>query len=188
MEVKMRIKILIGILILLIAVNLGTLGSYLYMEFFKKTGPSEWERPPRPHFRPLDRPELQLDREQRKQLRNLLKEIHQESQSLRKQLWETEKSTFVLLQHDTLSMKQIDENLKLMADPRIQMIRIAILKMQQAKSFLSAEQQEHFFNAIMMARPGFPDAGKNMTGRPPRPGFGPNWKHFDSLKRGEKNE
>jgi len=184
----MKIKILIGALILLIAINLGTLGSYLYLEYFNKPDVPEWERPPRPHFRPPDRKEFRLDRNQRKQLGKLLREIHQESQPLRKQLWEAERATFALLQQDTLPVRQIDENLQQMGNLRIQMIRIAILKMQEAKSFLTVEQREHFFNAIMMARPGLPEPGKNMTGRPPRPDFGPQWKKFDSLKRGEKNE
>jgi len=184
----MKIKILLAVLILLIAVNLGTLGSYLYMEFIRKPQAMEWQRMPREHFLPADRREFRLDREQRENLRYLLREIHQESQPLRKKLWETERATFALLQQDTLPMAQIDRNLHQMAELRIEMIRIAILKMQKAKTFLSPEQQEHFFNAIMMARPGFPDSRKEMMGRPPRPDFGPDWEHFDSLRRGEKNE
>lgn len=42
----MKIKLLITALILLIAINLGTLGSYLYIQFFKteKLSPAEMFR------------------------------------------------------------------------------------------------------------------------------------------------
>jgi Spy/CpxP family protein refolding chaperone len=182
----MKIKILIGVLILLIAINLGTLGSYLYLEFVRKPPPPGWERPPRPEFHGPDRPGFRLDREQRHQLAELLQEIYQESRSLREELWKTERVVLELVRQDTLPMEQIDNNLQRMADLRLQMIRIALGKLQRAKSFLTPEQQERFFNAIMMARPGAPEPGNNMMGRPPHPNFGPKWKQRDSLMRREK--
>jgi Spy/CpxP family protein refolding chaperone len=184
----MKIKILIGILILLIAINLGTLGSYLYVQFVKGDRAPDFERSPRPPFARPDRSEMRLDREQREKLRDLLGEIYRESMPLRKKLWDVEKHTFELLQQDPAPMEDIDKNLKEIADLRLGMIRIAISKMQKAKTFLTPEQQEHFFKAIMMARPGFGEPGRNMPPGPPHPDFDGNRKHFDSLKKGERDD
>jgi Spy/CpxP family protein refolding chaperone len=129
---------------------------------------------------------MRLDREQREQLRNLLGEIYRESMPLRKQLWDVERQTFELLQNEPAPLEKIDKNLQEMADLRLEMIRVAISKMQKAKSFLTPEQQEYFFNAVMMARPGFMEPGRNRPPGPPHPDFDGNRKHFDSLKKGER--
>lgn len=167
----MKIKLLIAALVLLIAINIGTLGSYLYFQFFQErpSGISEFRN--RPPFPPEDRPDLRLDKDQRKQLRILLGEFYQETQPLRKQLLELEQTLFLLMERSPIPMEEIDPKLEEISDIRLQMMRSALNKMMNAKSILTPEQQRYFFKAILLSRPGFHEGRRPSGGRPPRPEF-----------------
>lgn len=167
----MKIKLLIVALVLLIAINLGTLGSYVYIQFFKEKKPSPAEMFQRPHFPPGERPDLSLKKEQRKQLRNLLKEFAEETESLRSQVMELEQQTFLLMQQTPVPMETVDQNLQELSDIRLQIMQRAVKKMINAKSFLTPEQQRHFFKAMTFSRPGMHEGRRPPGRRPPQPDF-----------------
>jgi Spy/CpxP family protein refolding chaperone len=167
----MKTKLLIAALVLLIAINIGTLGSYLYFQFFQKR-PSEFaEFRNRPPFPPEGRPDLHLEKEQREQLRALLKEFNQETQPLRKQLMEMEQALFLLMEKTPIPMEEIDPKLEEISEIRLQIMRAALKKMMNAKSVLTPEQQRHFFRAMLLSRPGFHEGRRPTGGRPPQPDF-----------------
>ena len=169
----MKVKILVGILVLLITINLGTLGSYLYFRWIHidRTPPagarfrSSFERP--------ERSKIKLEREQRVQLRQLLGDYHNESDSLRKEMWETENELFSLLHQTRIPMDSVNAALEKISDIRLRISQLAVKKMIAAKSFLTLEQQRHFFNMILQSRPDRPQEGHGFPRRhdPPAPDF-----------------
>jgi uncharacterized membrane protein len=111
---------------------------------------------------------MRLDREQRHQLRNLLREFQQENTDIRNEIWELERTTFDLLQQENIPQNQVNENLKKLSDYRLKLMTAAVEKMIKAKSFLNPEQQKHFFDFIMESRPA-PTFGREPAGGPPAP-------------------
>jgi uncharacterized membrane protein len=163
----MKLKVLVGFLVLLIAINLGTIGSYLYFQISEKDKafiPPEQTQPP---FNHVERRSLRLKKNQRRELRKLLHELHYESQDLRLKLMRLEEETFSLLQADTIAAIVLDEKLKAVAMVRLEMSRKAVRKLIETKSFLSPDQRQHFFEAIMQVRPGGPGLRGNFPGRSP---------------------
>lgn len=150
----MKIKILIGVLLFLIAVNLATIGSYVYLRFSHDHArfPFARERFDR-RFRDRDhRPDLHLNAEQRKQLFSLFQSYRSETDSQRQQIGELEGQTFQLLQRDPVPMDTVKQNLQKIADIRYAISLHIIQKLMEAKSFLNPDQQHAFYNAIMRAR------------------------------------
>jgi len=161
----MKIKILIGVLLVLIAINLGTIGTYLYLQLNRDKNP-HWNQSRVPPFRPDHRPEMRLDKKQRQQLRTLLMEFQQENQESRNQIQELEGNTFELLQAEKVPVDQINQNLKQLSDLRLKLMEAAVEKMIKVKSFLNPEQQKRFFDFIMESRPAIPFGPRPQPGGP----------------------
>jgi Spy/CpxP family protein refolding chaperone len=159
----MKVKVLIGILIFLVVINLATIGSFLYYQWQK---PVEITFPPlRQGMQPLH--ELNLDRAQRHQLRNLLLEFKAETKSLNDQVRVLEEEIFAMLQEDTSEHDLIDEKLEKIAGLRLEISKKIIDKFYNTRNFLSPMQQKHFFNALMKERPGLMGPGPRFRkGRP----------------------
>ncbi|HQU71427.1 MAG TPA: periplasmic heavy metal sensor [Calditrichia bacterium] len=173
----MKIKVLIGILVVLIVVNLATIGSFLFYRF----GPREHGFRPPPMVE--GGPE-QLSREQRRELFKLLREFGDETENLREEITELEKKLFELLQQENIPEAAVDSTLREIQERRLAMSKFAIQKMGVAKTFLTPEQQKRFFSAIIQARSPRPDRfdGPFDRGRPHRDKGGfdgpppkPNW-------------
>jgi Spy/CpxP family protein refolding chaperone len=172
----MKIKILIGVLLVLIVINLGTIGTYLYLQLSRDKNPP-WSQTRQRSFPHDQRPEMKLDKQQRQQLRNLLMEFRQENQETRSQIRELERITFDLLQKENVPVSQINQNLKQLSDQRLKLMEAAVEKMIKAKSFLNPEQQKRFFDFIMESRPAIPAGPRSQPGGPqpaaPQPGGPP---------------
>jgi Spy/CpxP family protein refolding chaperone len=162
----MKIKILIGILLVLIVINLGTIGTYLYLQLNRTKNIPRWDQSRRPPFPSDHRSEMNLNKQQRHQLRNLLQEFQRENEDIRNQIWELERTTFDLLQQENIPQNQVDLNLKQLSDYRLKLMTAAVEKMIKAKSFLNPEQQKHFFDFIMESRPAPPFGRKPGAGSP----------------------
>ena len=163
----MKLKILVGVLIFLIAINLGTIGSYLYFQIFKLDKEVVTADLKQPTFHHGKRRRLRLDKNQRKELRKLLRELHSESRDLRLNLMRLEEEAFNLLGVDTIAEDELDKKLKDIADIRLEMSRKAIQKLIETKSFLSPDQRQHFFQAIMQVRTDRPGLRGDFPGRSP---------------------
>lgn len=154
----MKLKILIGALIFLIAVNLATIGSYLYVQW----------RAPRPPAAPPEAPpaafELRLDRSQQQHLRMLLHDFKQEVLPLERRVQELEERIFELLQQEHPNREEIGQRLQEISDLRLEISKRMLAKFEETREFLSPAQQKRFYDLLMRARPG-PPAGRGPSFR-----------------------
>lgn len=146
----MKVRILIGILLFLIALNLATIGSYVYLRFSHGHRKHSFSRERIDH---KHRPDLHLNRDQRRQLFDLFRSFRMETDSQQQQIHELEGKTFSLLQHEPVLMDSVDANLKKIAELRYEISRHIIGKLLKAKSYLTPDQQQQFYKAIINARP-----------------------------------
>jgi uncharacterized membrane protein len=163
----MKLKVLVVILIFLFAINFGAIGSYLYFRISKPEKRMITQELRQRPFHNGKRKLLRLDKNQRKELRKLLRELHSETQDLQLKLMRLEEEAFNLLQEEIISDNELDEKLKAIADLRLEMSRKAVQKLIETKSFLSPDQRQHFFEAIMQVRPGKPGLRGHFPGRSP---------------------
>ena len=153
----MRVKILVAALIFLIVVNLATIGTYVYLKLAQS---SEEERHGMPPGR-MPPPIAQLNEDQRQKIFGLMRGFQEETRNLQLRVRSLEDSTFRLIQETSVERDKVDERLREIAGVRLEISKKAAQKMIEAKSFLTPEQQKHFFDAIMQVRPEHPG------GRPP---------------------
>jgi Spy/CpxP family protein refolding chaperone len=104
----MKIKILVGVLVFLIVLNLVTIGSYVYFRWMAPPPPSAPDIPAmmREHFR---RHHPRLEPEQRQQLRNLHRKFMSETASDREAILNLRRQIFKMLtaeQLDTVLLRQ----------------------------------------------------------------------------------
>jgi Spy/CpxP family protein refolding chaperone len=170
----MKTKVLIGILIFLIVVNLATIGTYVYMRLTHRRAFTEQPGPPgggMPPGMPGNGPMAQLTEDQRHKLFDLMSGFHEETYALNEHAAEIERETFKLLHEDPVPQEKVDARLKEISDIRLEISRKAAQKLVRAKEFLAPEQQERFFGAIMQSHQGI--GGPPMRGgdMPPPPGL-----------------
>ena len=159
----MKVKLLIGVLIALIVLNLATIGSFLYWRWRAPSSDREsWaQRAPRDERvvpRPPDRPEppgpLRLSREERSQLRALLHDFRSETGDLWEKIHEDEIRLFGLMQRDEIPHAEVDSLLEDISRTRLEIRRLAVEKLIESKEYLSPQQQQRFFDSILQTRPG----------------------------------
>lgn len=153
----MKIKILVGILVLLIIVNLATIGSYFYYQSQQNDLP------------PWHRANVQadtshvfsrnFDRKKMQRLRMLMRDFHENSQDLMREAKAAEEALFEMLQKDTTTTA-IYEQIDHLKEIRGKVAKRAVEHLMEAKSFLSPEEQRRFLHAIMQMRPGFKRGGR----------------------------
>jgi hypothetical protein len=158
----MKLKLLVGILVILIAVNLATIGSYLYRmnkhgDHFRHKAPLPWlSHPERPGGMPSDRPghalRGKLNRAERERLMQLLSELRMETEDLRILIHDMESEVMMALRQDTIPRDRVDSLLHEISTVHLQISQKATNKMIEAKSHLSTEQQELFYDAMLRAR------------------------------------
>ena len=168
----MKTKVLVGILLFLIVINLSTIGVFV---FHMLQGPKEAEPMPFEGGRPggmmaPESPMMSLQPEVRERMHKLMMSFREETKDLQQKIFALEDTTVALLKNDPPPMSRISDNLKQISDIRLLMNEKAIHNLLQAKSFLPPEQQEMFLRAIMQARPQTGRYGAGMMGRGPMRG------------------
>jgi uncharacterized membrane protein len=151
----MKLKILVGVLVFLIVLNLATIGTFLYMHFTRPAPPPGYAPALAPDVpRPARAPRLRhLPPERREELVNLLREFHAETSALRARTTDLETEAFVLMQLDPVPSARVDSLLREISAARLEVSRIAAQKLIEAKAVLPPEEQRLFFDAILEARP-----------------------------------
>lgn len=159
----MKVKVLIGILVALIVLNLATIGSFVYTRWRAPENdlsvvspapdvdrrPDAWERRGgRGRFRP--------SRDERQQLMALLSEFRTQTEEIRQKIFEDEFRVFELMQQDGVPVAEIDSLLEEISTSRLEVQRLAVDKLIESKAHLSPQQQRRFFNAILGMRGGAP--------------------------------
>jgi len=157
----MKLKFLVGALIILIVINLATIGSYLYT--MNKHGDRLWPAPPLPMMSPPQPPDgarmerpgrmlmRKLSREEREQLKQLLSELRMETEEMRASIQVMEADVMEELRRDSIPLERVDSLLKEISAAHLQVSRMATSKLIEAKSYLSPEQQALFYDAILQA-------------------------------------
>jgi uncharacterized membrane protein len=156
-----KIKLLIGILVALIVLNLATIGSFVYMRWRapERDLAALAPRADRDFARPRDdrrgshRP-FHPSGDERRQLIGLLREFQSETVGIRQKIFEDEKEVFDLMQMDTVPRSTVDSLLEEISESRLEMRRMAVDKLIESKAHLSPMQQQRFFDSILQTRPG----------------------------------
>jgi hypothetical protein len=163
----MKTKVLVGILLFLIIINLSTIGVFV---FHMLQGPKESEQMTLEGGRPVgmmapESPMMRLQPEVRERMHKLMTSFREETRELQQKIFVLEDTTVALLKNDPPPMGRITDNLKQISDLRLLINQKAIHNLLQAKSFVPPEQQDIFLRAIMQARPQMGRYGAGMMGR-----------------------
>jgi hypothetical protein len=168
----MKTKVLVGVLLFLIVVNLSTIGVFV---FHMLRGPKEVEPFAAEGGRLAgtmapESPMMRLQPEVREHMHKLMTSFREETRELQQKIFVLEDTTVALLKNDPPPMGRVTDNLKQISDLRLLINQKAVHNLLQAKSFLPPGQQEMFFRAIMQARPQMGRYGAGMMGRGPMRG------------------
>ena len=159
----MKLKILIGVLIFLILVNLATIGSFVYMQFSgNKDDQSVSFRGSPNQPPPPGELILKLSRKQNEQLKNMLDTFQLKVYPYKEQIRILDNKTYQLLIQNPVTESELNENLKKISDIKLKISRLAMQNMLDAKSILSPEQLELFYNAVIRPVPQGPVPGQGI--------------------------
>ncbi len=165
----MKIKVLVGVLVFLIVLNLATIGTWLYFRFVQPEPPG-WKQPPpwsapmRPGMRP---PIEDLTRAQRQQLRQLIREMRQAKRPVEQQLRQLHYMLRLALIDSTVSTDSLQVLLDSLASIQRQLNEITIEYFLQAREFLTPQQRQRIFRHLFFPG-GRPSHFMNHTN--PKPG------------------
>jgi uncharacterized membrane protein len=165
-----KIKLLIGVLVFLIVLNLATIGSFVYLQ---------WSRGrdhvsilvPAPEVSRRGREGRQLGRgmrlrkDERSELWRLLEEFRGETEALGNRVRELERRSFGLMQREPVPRDSLDNLLEEISAVRLEISRRAADKLIEASVHLTPDQQRHFYAAVLTA-------GDLRGSRHGRPGMG----------------
>ncbi len=160
----MKLKILIGVLIFLILINLATIGSFVYMQMNGSKNNQAGKRfngrgmPP-----PPEELLLKLNKKQKEQLRGMLDKFQVKVQPYKEQIRVLDDETYKLLIQKPVPKDELNANLKKISDIRLKISQLALENMLDVKGILSSEQLELFYNAVIRPMPqGPPPPGQDM--------------------------
>jgi uncharacterized membrane protein len=155
-----KIKLLIGILVALIVLNLATIGSFVYMrwqapqhELAALAPQADPDHRRGPRVRRVERG-FRPSGEERRHLMELLSEFRTQTDGLRQKISEDENRVFELMQREDVARAEVDSLLEEISKSRLEMQRQAVEKLIESKAHLSPQQQQHFFDSILQTRPG----------------------------------
>lgn len=144
-----KLKILIGALVFLIVVNLATLGSYIYFRVQHKQPefvgdfPGRFSRPPH----------LDLDKEQRRHLFELRKNFEEDTKEISEEIARTREEIYQILKQDSVPMEVVEEKLQKVANLRMQIEKMAIRNLLEARQYLNPQQMDHLYRFLLMGPP-----------------------------------
>jgi len=146
----MKIKSIVIFLVILLILNLATLGTILYYQFYphhKRIFSSERERYKKGHGFPG---KLILTPDQRTKFRQLQKKLRSEIRPLMKESWEIRQEVLNLLQQEPVPWEEIQARQKQISEIRNQIEMKTIRNIQEAKEFLTPAQQKALFKLLIL--------------------------------------
>ncbi|MDX1671344.1 MAG: hypothetical protein R3211_03325 [Balneolaceae bacterium] len=152
----MKVKTMVGALIFLIVLNIGLLGTIVYLHVADRQPPIARFLDPKPTFDPPFTQQFEgveeLTTEQRQKLQSLLKSYRSEIEPLQEKVRALEQKMFnSLIENDSTHFDEIQDIMRSLAEVRLKMGEHALESLQKAKSFLSEKQQRIFIRQIMSA-------------------------------------
>lgn len=154
----MKVKILVGALGVLVAMNLAALGAFLFVQTHHEAPPG-WHRGAgrgRGHERVMG----QLGPEERKKLFASMQEFHAKYGDLMRQTRTLEQDVLKSMREDPVPRAHIDSLLQQISQNRLEIARHATDQMITLGKTLTPEQREHLMDAIMHMRGDGPGAGR----------------------------
>ena len=169
----MKVKTLVGALIFLIVLNIGVVGTIVYLHVTDQRPPISRFFEGSPRFDPPFAQQMEeverLTPEQRQQLiqmfqsfRQKIEPIHQEVEVLEQRLVE------ILASSDSTDTGEVRRIMRQIAELRLEIGGHVLDNLQQAKTFLSEEQQRVFIRRIISAGPPSRMEGPPFPGTPRR--------------------
>jgi len=146
----MKIKSIVIFLVILLILNLATLGTILYYQFYphhKRTYSPDWQRYKKGHGLPA---KLILTPDQRTKFRQLQKKLRGEIQPLMKENWEIRQEVLDLLQQEPVPWEEIQSRQKRLSEIRSQIEMKTMRNIQEAKEFLTPAQQKALFKLLVL--------------------------------------
>lgn len=143
----MKLKILIGILVVLILINLGTIGTYLYYQVLR--APEEMVSPGRMGPPPeISRWLHDLNEEQKSEIREMQQALRVEIGPLVEQVRQLRKDTFGLLMQDSIPWARVEANLLQISQLHFQIEKLTLKSLISMRDKLPPEQRGKFIRFI----------------------------------------
>ena len=150
----MKLRLLVGILVFLIIVNVAAIGTFLYVNFSK---PEKGPRPGGPfgdkHFK-RDHPLAKLSEEERQELFDHMRDFRESTRERFELTHQLEDEIFELMQAEPVATAQVDSLLEEIAAIRLQVAKDATRHMIEVRKDLTPEQREVLRHMMMRMRPG----------------------------------
>ncbi len=147
----MKVKVMSGILIFSLALNLAVIGTFV----FKRIVGTDAGFHPRnggmgrgAFFREMD-----LDDAKREKIIELFKEFRKINKETQEQIMVLKEQLFETLQGDSSDINKSYSIMDKIGNERLALGKSALNQFLKAKSFLSPEQQNHFYRMLMKNKP-----------------------------------
>jgi len=142
----MKPKLLSGVLIFSLALNLAVVGTFLFHRLNRPDFPPAFVRDR--FFRALDIPKPKQDK-----LFSLMKSFRDETRPLQERIFENEKRLIEKVENGTSDSTEINAILDTLASLRLEQSKKAMEHFLKARTFLSPRQQKRLFGMILRMRP-----------------------------------
>ena len=146
----MKVKIMSGVLIFSLALNLAVIGTFVFKRFLR----------PEAHFHPRDMigrmpflRDMEIDDAKREKIIELFKAFHETNRETREQIRALEDQLFEILQDESTDLDQAHKIMDKIGEKRLELGKNALIQLVKAKSFLSPRQQDHFYRMLIRQRP-----------------------------------
>ncbi len=141
----MKIKVLVTLLVILILINLGTIGSFFYFQYqhHREMRHAPWEK-----FRGSRTPPIRLTPKQRKKLDSLRVEINRRNLPKMKEIRRLHHEVLTLYQADSVNLKEIIAKMREISEIRLQMEIETLKNMVKAKRYLLPGQQKYLYRLL----------------------------------------
>ena len=152
----MKVKVLIGILVFLIIINLATIGSYVYFKANRADRLRDFPRSERAFRHPFAKtgdPEQDITAEQRKKILLLFRQFRNETKEINKQIMKKQNEMVLILEKDSVDSDRVNLIMQEISDLRMDIGKVAINKIIESKTFLKPKQRKRFFDAILSPGP-----------------------------------
>ena len=136
----MKTKVLVGILLFLIVINLSTIGVFVYHLLSPSPMKTEMFPPDggrAPGMMGGDSPMMKMEPEVMERMHALMLRFREDIADLQSRAFTLEDSTVAMLKNDPPPMDRVNDNLKKLSDIRLLINQKAIHNLLQAKSFLT---------------------------------------------------
>ncbi len=141
----MKVKVMSGVLIFSLAFNLAVIGTFVFKRFLD----------PEPRFSPRERMErmpffkgMDFGDTEREKIIELFKEFRKASRETQRSIIELEDQLFETLKDENKDLDQAHKIMEQIGAKKIELGKSALDQFLKAKSFLSPEQQNHFYRML----------------------------------------